>query len=128
MPAPEAADFNRLIPMSEETHFRVLRIIQDHPQITQRELACELGVSLGKTNYCLKALLGRGWIKANNFKNRKNKIAYAYLLTPKGIEAKARLTLRFLRRKMGEYETLKVEIAELERDVARQAHPGQAGP
>jgi EPS-associated MarR family transcriptional regulator len=102
-----------------ETHYRVLKLIEENPHITQRQLANELGVSLGKANYCLKALLEKGWIKANNFKNNKNKIAYAYLLTPSGVEAKARLTLSFLRRKVKEYHSLKREIEELKHDVAK---------
>ena len=104
--------------MDEDTHFRVLRIVEAKPQITQRELADELGVSLGKANYCMKSLIEKGWIKANNFKNSKKKLAYAYLLTPGGIEEKAGMTIRFLKRKMDEYEALKEEIAELQNDVA----------
>ena len=103
--------------MPEETYYQVLKIIQSNPQITQRELANELGVSLGKVNYCLKSLIERGWIKANNFKNSKNKLAYAYLLTPKGIEQKGRITVRFLKRKMNEYEALKDEIERLKKEV-----------
>jgi EPS-associated MarR family transcriptional regulator len=74
-------------------------------------------VSLGKVNYCLKALIDRGWVKANNFKNSNNKAAYAYLLTARGIEEKAQITVRFLKHKMDEYEQLKQEIAELELEV-----------
>jgi len=94
----------------EETHYRILRILDARPDISQRELAESLGVSLGKTNYCLKALLERSWVKAQNFRNSDNKIAYAYLLTPAGIEAKARLTVAFLQRKLEEYETIRTEI------------------
>lgn len=96
--------------MQEEIHFKVLRLLEGKPDISQRELAMELGISLGKANYCLKALLDKGWIKARNFKNSKNKWAYAYLLTPQGIEQKARITARFLKRKMSEYEELQKEI------------------
>lgn len=103
--------------MSEDTHFQVLRIIEENPQITQRELADNLGVSLGKANYCLKALIAKGWIKANNFKNNKNKLSYAYLLTPRGVEEKAGMTVRFLKRKMDEYEALKEEITQLQKDM-----------
>ena len=106
------------IKMNEDTHFRVLRIVESNPQITQRELAGELGVSLVKANYCLKSLIEKGWIKASNFKNSKNKLAYAYLLTPGGIEEKAGMTIRFLKRKMDEYEALKTEISQLEKDVS----------
>lgn len=98
---------------TSETHYKVLRILADNATISQRELADELGVSLGKTNYCLKALLQRGLIKASNFKNNKNKMAYAYLLTPSGIEQKSKLTLEFLQRKRAEYEALKQEIEQL---------------
>ena len=100
-----------------ETHLKVLRHLEANPSITQRELAQELGISLGKANYCLKALIQKGWIKANNFKNNKNKAAYAYLLTPKGIENKAQITVHYLKTKMQEYETLKQEIAELKNEV-----------
>ena len=97
----------------------MLRIIEARPDITQRDLADELGVSLGKANYCLKALMERGWVKARNFKNSNHKLAYSYLLTPSGIEAKARITARFLRQKMEEYEALKAEIALLTEEVRR---------
>ena len=100
-----------------DIHLKVLRHIEDNPEITQRELAKELGVSLGKVNYCIKALIQRGWVKANNFKNSNNKAAYAYLLTPTGIERKAQITARYLRRKMEEYEALKQEIEQLQAEV-----------
>jgi EPS-associated MarR family transcriptional regulator len=100
-----------------ETHLQVLRHIEANPEITQRELARELGVSVGKVNYCIKALVQKGWVKANNFKNNKNKAAYAYLLTPKGIEQKAQITVRYLKSKMAEYETLKQEIAQLRSEI-----------
>lgn len=101
-----------------ETHLKVLRSIQENPEITQRELAAELGVSLGKVNYCLRALMSRGLIKARNFKNSHNKRAYLYQLTPLGIDAKARITARFLKRKMAEYEALKQEIEDLQAEVS----------
>lgn len=99
---------------SEEVHFRVLDLIQNHPRLTQRELAQRLGVSLGKTNYCLNALIEKGFVKAENFRRNDRKLAYLYLLTPSGIEEKARATVYFLRRKMDEYEALKTEIAHLQ--------------
>jgi len=102
---------------SQEIHLKVLRHLEAHPDVTQRELAQHLGISLGKANYCLKALIDKGWVKANNFKNSKNKAAYAYLLTPSGLEQKAKITLRFFAKKMQEYEQLKQEIKELEREV-----------
>lgn len=107
--------------MSEEIHLRVLRILESNPEITQRELAAQLGISLGKVNYCLKALIDKGWIKANNFKNNNNKAAYTYLLTPRGIDEKARITLAFLKRKMAEYEILQQEIAQLHKELADAA-------
>ena len=100
-----------------ETHYKVLKILAENSTISQRELASELGVSLGKTNYCLQALLQKGMIKASNFKNNKNKMAYAYLLTPSGIEQKSKLTLEFLQRKRLEFEALKIELEELSREV-----------
>ena len=104
---------------NQEIHLKVLRHLEGHPDVTQRELARHLGVSLGKVNYCLKALIDRGWVKANNFKNSNHKAAYAYLLTPRGIEQKTQITLNFLKHKMHEYEHLKQEIAELEQEVVR---------
>ena len=103
--------------MTEDTHYKVLKILEQNPQISQRELARELGVSLGKVNYCLKALVDRGLVKATNFKNSANKWAYFYVLTPRGIEAKAKISVRFLQRKLEEYETLRSEIKELQAEV-----------
>ena len=109
----------------DEAHYRLLRLIEAKPSLTQRELAQEMGVSLGKVNYCVNALIEKGWIKARNFRNSNNKLAYAYLLTPRGIEQKAVITVHFLRRKMAEYESLKKEIARLRREVEQlpQAKP-----
>jgi len=103
-----------------ETHLKVLREIEANPEITQRELAQQLGVSLGKVNYCLKALIDRGWVKVNNFRSSNNKVAYAYLLTPYGLEEKARITMRFLKQRMHEYETIKIEIKELQDEIKAQ--------
>ena len=91
-------------------HFNVLRKIQNNPKSTQRELAGELGFSLGKLNYCLKALKAKGLIKIANFKKNPNKINYIYILTPRGISKKPQLTLSFMKRKMKEYDELKKEI------------------
>ncbi|MGYP001189804968 len=93
-------------------HFNVLRKIKSKPNSSQRELASELGFSLGKLNYCLKALNQKGLIKIKNFQKNPNKIKYVYLLTPKGIAAKTKLTLNFMKRKMKEYDELKSEIEE----------------
>lgn len=101
----------------DEIHYHILKAIEDNPNMSQRELAEHLGVSLGKVNYCLKALIDKGLIKAGNFKSNPNKRAYAYLLTPKGISEKAIVTLSFLERKMDEYERIKQEIARLKTEV-----------
>jgi EPS-associated MarR family transcriptional regulator len=110
-----------LIP-NQEIHLKVLREIEDNPEITQREMAQQLGVSLGKVNYCLKALIDRGWVKVNNFKNSNNKAAYAYLLTPSGFEGKAKITVRFLKQRMQDYKQLKQEISDLEAEVNGQSN------
>ena len=107
--------------MPEETHYHVLKLIEKNPSITQRELAREMGVSVGKANYCLKALIDKGWVKANNFKNSNNKIAYAYVLTPRGLSEKTKITARFLKRKLHEYEMLKSEIKQLRQDVSESS-------
>ena len=104
--------------VQEENHFKVLRLLADRPDVTQRELAKALGISLGKANYCLQALLEKGLIKMSAFANSGNKLAYAYLLTPDGVSAKARLTRDFLYRKTHEYEALKLEIELLQRDAS----------
>lgn len=101
----------------DELTLRVMRALEENPNTSQRELAKQLGVSLGGVNYCLKALIDIGWIKAGNFARNQDKRAYAYLLTPKGIAEKAALTARFLRRKMCEYESLKAEIEQLESEL-----------
>ena len=103
--------------MTEDTHYQVFKILELNPHISQRELAGELGVSLGKANYCIKAMIDKGLVKATNFKNSDNKRAYFYVLTPKGIEAKAKISVRFLSRKMEEYEALRVEIEELKAEL-----------
>jgi EPS-associated MarR family transcriptional regulator len=95
-----------------------MRLVDSNPEMSQRDLARELGISLGKVNYCLQALIRRGWVKATNFTNSHNKAAYMYLLTPRGVDEKARLTMRFLQSKMQEYETLRVEIEQIHRDAS----------
>jgi EPS-associated MarR family transcriptional regulator len=102
--------------LQEDTYFRVLRLLQRNPDLTQRELAGHLGVSVSGLNYCLKALIDKGLVKMQNFSTSKNKFGYVYLLTPHGIAEKARLTGRFLQRKLDEYEALKNEIDDLKRD------------
>ena len=91
----------------------LLRRLESNPEYTQRELSQEMGVSLGKVNYCMKKLTEKGWVKITNFRHNPNKMGYAYLLTPQGIEEKSRLTFSFLKRKIVEYEILKKEINEL---------------
>ena len=103
--------------LQEENHLRVLRLLEVNPQLSQRNLADALGISLGKTNYCLKALLGKGFIKMQSFDKSQNKLAYAYLLTPMGITEKAGLTVRFLARKVAEFESLTLEIEALKSEV-----------
>ncbi len=105
--------------LKDEDRYKILKLLSDNADMSQRQLASSLGVSLGKTNYCLKALVKKGMIKAGNFHNNPNKESYAYLLTPKGIDEKARVTLRFLNRKQAEYEALHVEIEELRQEAAQ---------
>jgi EPS-associated MarR family transcriptional regulator len=95
----------------------MLREVGANPQVTQRELALRMGLSLGKINFLIKALMEKGFIKANNFKNSRNKIAYLYCLTPSGIEEKAKITYRFLKRKMTDYENLEAEIRRLKQEL-----------
>jgi EPS-associated MarR family transcriptional regulator len=110
--------------MENETHYKILRTLEVSPGISQRELAVKLGVSLGKTNYCLRALIEKGWVKMGNFRQNPNKAAYAYLLTPRGIEEKARITVHFLKLKMAEFEALKAEIARLQAETDNEhIHP-----
>ena len=104
----------------EEAHLRILKIVSEKPDISQRQLAVRLGVSLGKTNFLIKALLEKGLIKAGNFRRAENKVEYLYLLTPKGVGAKLRLTRAFLIRKEAEYEGLRTEILALKREVKVQ--------
>lgn len=103
--------------MQDEVRYKLLKTLEEKPEATQRELADQLGVSVGKINYCLAALIEKGQIKVRNFTNNKNKAAYAYLLTPKGIKEKAQVTIRFLKCKINEYEVLKEEIEQLKREV-----------
>ena len=98
------------IKKNKQDHFEVLRKIEKQPKSSQRDLAEELGFSLGKLNYCLKALREKGLIKIKNFTKNKNKFNYAYVLTPKGISEKTKLTINFMKRKMYEYEELKKEL------------------
>ena len=102
--------------MQDDITYKILKAIEDNPSHSQRQLSQELGISLGKLNYCLKALIEKGLVKAGNFRKNPQKQDYLYLLTPKGIEVKAKVTLRFLKRKVKEYESLKREIEELRKE------------
>ncbi|MDP3776401.1 MarR family EPS-associated transcriptional regulator [Methylotenera sp.] len=103
--------------LTDEYRYKILKLVEAKPEISQRELAAELGISLGKANFCLKALIEVGLLKATNFRNSKNKLAYIYLLTPVGIEEKAVITIRFLKKKMEEFEVLRNEIGMLQEEV-----------
>lgn len=103
--------------LTDEYRYKILKLVEANPEISQRELAAELGVSLGKVNFCIKALIDVGLIKVDNFRNSKNKLAYMYLLTPKGIEEKAKVTMRFLKNKLQEYEALNNEILALKKEI-----------
>lgn len=104
-------------PPHDDINYRILKLLEDNPNLTQRELAQELGMSLGKANYCLKALISKGLVKVDNFKQQGSKAGYAYVLTPLGIAQKVVITKRFLARKLNEYETLKADISRLKREV-----------
>jgi EPS-associated MarR family transcriptional regulator len=113
---------SRQAEIQENTHLRIIRILQENPDLTQRELAEKLGMSLGGLNYCLNALIDRGLVKIQNFYHSKNKFKYIYLLTPMGIAEKVALTTRFLSRKLEEFEALKLEIELFKSEVDA---PGQ---
>ena len=103
--------------MQDEIAYKLLKSIEEDPSQSQRELSLSLGISLGKLNYCLKALIGKGLVKAGNFRKNPQKQDYLYLLTPQGIEEKAKVTMRFLKRKVKDYEELKREIEELQKET-----------
>jgi EPS-associated MarR family transcriptional regulator len=103
--------------LTDEYRYKILKIIEVNPEISQRDLARELDISLGRVNFCLKALIEKGLLKASNFKNSHNKLAYMYLLTPRGIEEKSTMTAQFLKIKMQEYANLETEIEQLRREA-----------
>lgn len=103
--------------LSDENRYKLLKLLDENPKMNQREIALALGLSLGKVNFCLKALVEKGWVKVSNFSRSPNKKAYVYLLTLRGIEEKARVTLDFLERKRKEYEMLSNEIEELQNEA-----------
>ena len=108
--------------ISDDVHFRVLRLLQDNPDLSQRQIAGAMGVSVGAVNYCLRALVNKGQIKVRNFRCSQNKLRYAYVLTPRGVAEKVRLTGAFLARKVEEYDALKAEIESLQLDSLDDAH------
>ena len=129
--------------LSEDLRYKLLKLLSEEPQISQRDLAGRLGISVGKANYCLSALVDKGLVKINNFRKANKKLAYAYLLTPRGIEEKAQITVSFLQRKIREYGELQEEIEVLRQEVllagtvksldpvaslSRQLAAGPAGP
>lgn len=106
--------------LDESTHYGLLKTLENNPSLSQRDLAKRMGISLGKVNFCLNALVAKGSIKINNFRNSDNKLAYTYLLTPSGISEKARMTVDFLQYKVQEYERLRAEIEELRREAEQK--------
>ena len=108
--------------LDDKTRYRLLKLLQENPELSQRQLAQEMGVSVGKVNFCLRALLDKGLLKVRNFRDSRNKLAYAYCLTPKGAKEKVRATVGFLNRRLEEYRGLEREIEELRREVRTLDH------
>lgn len=113
--------------LDDNVRYRLLSLLDENPELTQRELAHEMGISLGKTNYCLKALIDKGLVKVQNFRKSNNKIAYLYKLTPAGVNDKIRVTRRFLARKLQEHAELSNEIERLRGEMASHdpSHPSE---
>jgi len=109
-------EYKMFIPRQKDTAFRVMRLLLADPDLTQRELAARLGVSVSGLNYCLKALMEKGWVKMHNFSQSKNKFGYVYIITLSGMAKKAALTSNFLNRKLREYDALKAEIEGLQKE------------
>jgi EPS-associated MarR family transcriptional regulator len=124
MPAPSTATQTRQTRQQEDTRFRLMQILHANPDISQREMAKALGISFGGVNYCLNALMAKGLVKVQNFSQSQNKFGYVYLLTPAGIAEKMALTGSFLKRKMDEYEALRLEIEALQSEI--DAKPTEA--
>lgn len=114
---------SRQAKLQEDTYFRVLRLLQHNPDMTQRELAQQLSISVGALNYCLKALIEKGWVKMQNFGHSKNKFGYVYVLTPRGLAEKAVLARHFLLRKVAEYDALRLEIDTIKAELQRPGPP-----
>lgn len=106
--------------LDDTTGYGLLKTLENNPDLSQRDLAKRLGVSLGKINFCLNALIAKGCLKVSNFRNSDNKLGYTYLLTPKGVEQKARMTVEFLQLKVQEYERLRSEIEDLKREAEQK--------
>ena len=111
--------------LTDEYRYCILKILENNPGASQRDIARELGVSLGRVNFCLQALVEKGLVKANNFRNSTTRQTYLYLLTPKGLQEKAKVTVRFLKVKLDEYETLKQEVAQLQREAGSVHEQGK---
>jgi len=105
----------------QEIRYRLLKILAREPQLGQREMAKRMGISLGKVNFCVSELADKGWIKVTRLKSARKKIPYIYMLTPKGLEEKGKLTVRFLKRKVSEYEEIKMQISEIYQEVKHEA-------
>ena len=118
-PCGSLRDVSYIIFMNQELSIKIIRELEKAPEQSQRSLSKSCGVSLGSIHYCINALVEKGYVKARNFKNAQSKLAYAYILTPSGINLKKELTLAFLKRKQAEYEALQKEIKALEKDLAR---------
>ena len=113
------------VKLTDELRYQLLKHLEQNPEISQRQLASELGISLGKANYCLKSLIDKGWVKAGNFRRNPNKLQYGYLLTPRGVEEKAKVTLRFLKRKQQEHQEIVKELEELRREASKLQSQGK---
>jgi len=109
--------------MDPETHYRLLKLLETDPNLTQRQMAGEMGVSLGKFNYCLRELVKKGFVKVDRFTSSDNKAAYMYILTPRGIEEKSTITMSFLKRKMKEFEEIQQQIEELKQEISADQAP-----
>ena len=114
--------------LHEDTNFRLMKILEANPNLSQREMGKALGISFGGINYCLNALVAKGLVKIENFSQNQNKFGYVYLLTPSGIAEKAAMTSSFLKRKMDEYEALKVEIAMLKSEIEKEEETKISSP
>ena len=113
--------------LTDEYRYRILKLLESNPTASQRDIARELGVSLGRVNFCLQALVEKGLIKVNNFRKNESKRVYLYYLTPKGMQEKTKVTVRFLKAKLDEYENLKLEVARLQREAKTLRRPVQTG-